>query len=209
MSTPPLLDLPSSACVASVIMTLVRVVGRTESPYTLEEQTFKWPGEAWMIDFSMPTFTNRRIASEWIAFALKLEGSYGHFLMGDPSAKLPRGVASGTPVVDGANQTGNLLLTTGWAPNTTGIILKGDYIQTGAGATSSLHMVVEDADTDSSGNAILQIVPAIRTSPIDGSAIIVNNPRGVFRLTSNDYSWSVSPGPTYRLNFQAREVISA
>lgn len=209
MSTPPLLELPVSACAASAVLTLNRVVGITVSPFTLEEQTFKWPGEQWSIDFRMPPFVSRRIASEWIAFSLKLKGSYGMFLLGDPSARNPQGVATGTPQVDGAGQTENTLITKGWANNVAGILLRGDYIQLGTGAASSLHMVVDDANSDSSGRATLSIEPAIKRSPADSSALVVNNARGVFKLAQNSYSWSVDPGPIYRLSFQAVEVVNA
>lgn len=209
MSVPPLVDLPTSACASSVIMTLTRVVGMTVSPFTLEDQTFKWQGEAWSIDFSLPPFTSRAVASDWITFGAKMEGIYGRFLMGDPSARLPRGVASGSPQVDGNNQTGNALLVKGFTPNINGILLKGDYIQLGTGVNSRLHMVVDDVNSDVSGNAVLNIVPALRLSPTTNDPVIVSNARGIFRLVDNSFSWSVDPGPVYRVSFQAREVVNA
>lgn len=209
MTTPPLLNLPSSSCMASIVIGLTRVIGITQSPFTLEEQSYRWPGEMWTMDFQMPPIKNRAIASEWRAFALKLEGQYGHFLMGDPLGKSPRGVGTGTPLVNGINQVGNTLVTDGWTPNVQGIMLAGDYIQLGSGAASKLHMITDNVNSDSSGNAILPIVPALRSSPADNAPIVINNPRGVFRLTSNSFSWSVNPGPVYRMSFQAQEVVSA
>lgn len=204
-----LVTVPSSSCIASVVMTLKRVIGVTQSPFTLEDQSFKWPGEAWSIDFQMPPILNRRIAADWKAFGLALEGQYNRFLMGDPTARIPQGVATGTPQVNGINQTGNTLATKGWTNNINGILLKGDYIQLGTGESSKLHMLIEDANSDGSGNANLSIVPALRSSPSDSAPIVVNNPRGVFRLTNNSWSWSVNPGPVYRMSFQAVEVVSA
>lgn len=209
MTTPPLLTMPTSSCAASVTMTLNRVVGLTQSPFTLEEQAFKWQGEAWSVDFMMPPFKSRAIASQWISFALKLRGQFGTFYLGDPSARIPQGVGTGTPVVDGINQNGNTLLTRGWTSGVTGILLAGDYIQIGTGTNSRLHMVTADANSDGSGDAALSIEPALRYSPADGTAINVNNPVGVFRLTENSWSWSVTPGKIYRLSFQAVEVVNA
>lgn len=207
MATPPFLELPTSSCIANVTMNLTRVVGVTFSPFTLEEQAFKWPGESWSMEFAMPPFVDRGIAEDWVSFALSLEGKYGRFLAGDPSAKQPRGVATGSPVIDGSNQTGKILSTTGWTANTTGIMLKGDYFQTGTGLASKLYKLAADANSDALGNANLSLVNTLKNSPPDGEAIIVNNPRGVFRLLDNAYSWSVSPGGIYRLNFSAVEVI--
>lgn len=209
MSTPPLLELPSSACIASVIMTMTNVVGITVSPFTLEEQAFNWPGQAWSMDLKMPPFNNRKAAMDWVTFGLKLKGMYGRFLMGDPSAKKPRGAASGTPVIDGNNQTGNTLMTKGWTNSTAGILLKGDYIQVGSGIESRLHMVTEDINSDGSGKAAIAIEPALRSPPLDNSAVVTENAKGLFKLNGNQWSWSVDPGPVYRLSFQAVEVINA
>lgn len=208
MSTPPF-ESPPDTCAASVVMNLTRVNGLTASPFTLEEQQFNWPGEMWTIDFRLPPFTSRRTAMQWIAFGLNLKGTFGCFLMGDPSAKTPAGIATGSPVVDGAGQTGDYLNTTGWTPSQQGIMLAGDYIQIGTGINSKLYMVTEDTDSDVSGNANLRIVPSLRSSPIDGAAIIVNNAKGLFRLTSNSFPWSVEPGKVYRVAFQAQEVVRA
>lgn len=207
MSTPPLLELPSSACAGTMVMTLQNVVAVTESPYTMGEQSFRWPGQRWLLSFTIPPITKRAIAADWIAFGLGLKGRYGYFLAGDPLGKNPRGVASGAPVVDGLNQTGDSLATTGWTPNTQGILLKGDYFQLGTGSSSRLHFVKEDINSDASGNAVLYFEPELRISPNDGAPLTVINPRGVFRLQTNDFSWSVSPGPIYRLSFEASEVL--
>lgn len=209
MSTPPLLNLPASACFANIVMTLTRTVGATVSPFTLEEQFFKWPGSAWSAEVSLPPITSRAIAADWISFGLNLEGSYGHFLMGDPMGKTPRGVATGTPIVSGANQNGNTLITTGWTPSTTGILLKGDYIQIGTGSSSRLHMVTQDVNSDGSGLANLNIQPALRTPPPNLSTVYTHNTVGLFRMVDNNFSWGVSPGVIYRISFRAQEVVLA
>lgn len=209
MSNPILIDVPQTSCAASVSMTLTRVIGVTQSPFTLTTQTFKWPGEQWSMQFQMPPMTRREIAAQWYSFALKLDGTFNNFLMGDPSARVPLGTPTGTPVIDGAGQQGNSINTRGWAPNSPNVLMSGDYIQIGTGIASKLHMVVDNASANASGEAVLNIVPALRTSPNDGVGIITNNARGVFRLTDNSFSWSVSPGPVYRLSFSAVEVIDA
>lgn len=209
MSTPPLLNLPSSSCIASVVMTLTRAVGVTQSPFTFEEQSYRWPGEMWAMEFALPPIVNRAVAAEWKSFALKLEGQYGRFLMGDPSARLPAGSALGTPLVNGINQTGNTLVTDGWTPNQQGALLPGDYIQLGTGASSKLHMVTNTVNSDGAGNATLEIVPALRSSPADNAPIVISDAKGVFKLTNNSFSWQVSPGGIYRISFTAQEVVSA
>lgn len=208
MADPVLITAPTG-CASGVVMRLVSKVGNTESPFTFEEQSFKWPGERWVIDFSLPPQVGREKASEWIAFGLKLEGSFNVFLMGDPSAVFPMGVATGTPVVNGSGQEGKSISVRGWTPSTTNIMRRGDYIQIGTGLQSRLHMVVDNANSDVSGVAVLNIQPSLKYSPADGTTITVTAPKGVFKMVENTWAWSVSPGGQYRLGFTAAEVVNA
>lgn len=202
MSVPALIALPDT-CAASLVMSMTRVVEETTSPFTLEDQAFKWPGERWSISFAPPVLTSREIAAPWLAFGLAMEGKFNRFLYGDPLGKVPRGVATGTPLVDGGAATGNTLPTKGWTHSITGILKKGDYIQLGTGLSARLHMLIADANSDGAGKAVLNIVPALKSSPADNAAVIVQNARGCFKMTSNQFSWSVAPGPVYRVSFEA------
>lgn len=205
----PFITLPTSACIATCAITMTRVVGVTQSPFTLNEQFFRWDGEQWEIEFTMPPFVNKVIANEWKAFGLKCEGGFATFLLGDPSAKKPIGLASGLPLVDGGGQAGNILLTKGWTPNIVGILKAGDYIQLGANEEAHLHMLVEDASSGSDGKAALTIMPALREPPANNAEVVTQNPRGLFRMIDKSFSWSVRQGPIYQMAFRAREVIDA
>lgn len=208
MSTPVIINVPESSCFSSVTMTLTRVIGVTQSPFTFATQTFKWPGEQWSMQLQMPPM-RRNIAADWYSFGIKAEGTFNYFLMGDPSARVPRGNPVGTPVINGNGQEGNSINTRGWTPSALNVLRAGDYIQIGTGIAARLHMVVDDASANLSGEAVLNIAPALRTPPNDGTTIITNNAKGVFRMTDNSFSWGVSPGGFYRLSFSAVEVINA
>lgn len=207
MSEPSLIAIPESSCFASVVLNMQNVNGVTESPFNLKEQVYNWEGQRWSMSLSMPPLTNRDIACDWITFGLKLRGIFNVFLMGDPSSKNPRGVATGNPIVDGNNQTGGFLKVKGFTQNITNILRKGDYIQYGSGLNSRLHMVVEDVNSDLNGVALLPLVPDLRYSPLDETPVILNSPKGVFRLTDNNFSWSVEPSRIVRLSFDAVEVL--
>lgn len=210
MAVPPLVSLPASSCFATVTFSLTHVVAITPSPFTLEEQSFKWPGEKWLVSVSLPPIKDPAIAAEWKAFGLKLKGRYGYFLMGDPLGKVPRGVATGTPKVDGVAQTGEELDTKGWTANIQGIMKTGDYFQLGIGDNSRLYMLLEDVNSDASGKAKFVFSPALRSPPQDEQAIIIDNPQGVFRLTDNTWSWTERPGRIYNsISFDASEVVNA
>lgn len=85
------------------------------------------------------------------------------------------GALGGTPVVNGASQTGSSLVTNGWTASVTGLMNVGDVF-TIAGvfavnpksrqSTGALmnFVVTATANSDSGGNATIQISPAIVTS---------------------------------------------
>lgn len=199
------IDLPNLSA-RSLTMIYTASVASSRSPFTLQEQVSSLSGEAWSIEFSPPTM-RRESAEEWIAFALSLRGKYGTFLAGDPAGQTPRGVATGTPLVNGAGQTGNTLTIDGCTSGVTGWMKKGDYFQLGTGASARLYKLIADADTNGSGQTTLEFVPALRSSPSDNDAVVVSGAKGVFRMTNNDVPWSVDQNKNYSFSFQAVEVI--
>jgi hypothetical protein len=86
-----------------------------------------------------------------------------------------KGVATGTPLANGTDQTGSSIVTDGWTASTTGILKEGDII-TFAGvygvnplnkqSTGELKqfVVTADVNSDASGNATIPISPAIVAS---------------------------------------------
>lgn len=209
MTTPPIVALPSSAKFAEIVFSLQRVVGKTASPYTLQGQFYKWPGEQWLADVTVPPIVDREIAGQWKAFGAALQGSFGQFYMGDPSAIAPVGIGTGTPLVKGAGQTGNSLIIDGLTPSVTGILKAGDWVQVGTGTSSRLHMQTADVNSNGAGEATLTLEPALRYSPADNSAVSFHNTVGLFRMQSNTFEWRVLPGPIYMVSFQAEEVIGS
>lgn len=200
------LAIPTNKGLAKVRLTANNVVGVSQSPFTARQQVYKYTGQFWEADISLPPM-KRADAEYWISFLLKLNGSYGTFLLGDPNGATARGVATGTPLVNGANQTGADLITDGWTPNTTGILKAGDYIQLGTGSTSLLHKVLDDVNSDGSGNATLTLWPDLRSAPSDNAAIVVSAPKGVFRLTAGQQSWDINEATFYGITFGAREAL--
>jgi hypothetical protein len=182
------------------------VVGVSQSPFTAVQQVYRYSGQFWEADITLPPM-KRADAEYWISFLLKLNGPFGTFLMGDPNGATARGVATGTPLVNGAGQTGNELVTDGWTTSTTGILKAGDYIQLGTGATSRLYKVLDDVNSDGSGNATLTVWPDLRSAPADNAAITVSNTKTTFRLNSAQTSWDINEATIYGLTFGAREAL--
>lgn len=174
------LSLPTTKAPRKVRLYAINTVAMARSPYTHATQVQEFAGQSWSADVIFPEM-ERAEAEEFNAFLVALMGQKGTFYLSDPLGKTPRGAALGSPKVDGASQTGNTLATKGWSANITGILLKGDYVGVGNG----YHKILEDVDSDGSGNATLEIWPRLATSPADNELVVTQNAQGVFRLTNN------------------------
>lgn len=208
MAIPPFVQFPDDLCVSSIILTLDHVISRTESPYTLQSQSFKWDGERWRITAAMPKTTSAEVARRFFTFQLKLKASYGRFTYSPSVLAKRRGVGGGTPVVYNATTQGaSTLVVSGFPVDTENVLMEGDFIQLGTGVNSRLHCVLENADSDSNGRSTLTIAPPLRSSYAVNSPVEINKPYGVFRMTSNAPSISVEVGQVYRAQFEAIEAL--
>lgn len=200
------LTLPSHTGIRSIEFRAVNTVGVSQSPFTYSQQVVAHSGQRWEVDISLPAM-KRADAEQWVAWLVSLRGQLGTFTLGDPIGATPRGSAGGTPVVNGASQTGGTLVIDGCTASQTGWLKAGDYIQLGSAGTATLHKVLQDANSDGSGNVTLDIWPYIRNSPADNSTVVVSNAVGNFRLSGNQQAWSVNEASFYGLTFGAVEVI--
>ena len=187
-------SLPSALKFQAVTINANNVVGVSKSPFTGQEQVVAHQGQWWTAQCSV-TPIERADAGAVSAWFTSLFGRHKTFLLGDPAAATAQGSASsapGTPVVNGASQTGSALICDGAPNDATDYLKEGDYVQLGSGSTASLHMVMEDVTSDESGNFTLNIWPNLRSSPADDATLTVANCVGVFRLAENVASWDLS-----------------
>jgi hypothetical protein len=209
MALPEILSLPTNIGIASITITAQNAVAISQSPFTYAQQVIKHRGERWSASISLPPML-RVDAEPWVAFLLALGGPMRKFYLGDPNCKVPQGSAkttAGTPVVNGADQTGASLNVRGLPTSVTGYLKAGDYIQLGASATATLHKVLMDVNTDSSGTATLEIWPALRSATIDGATIVLNNTVGRFRLSGNMQQWQINDVSSYGITFDCVEAL--
>jgi len=198
------LALPSTPQFRRIELFGENAVGLTRSPFTYATQVQEFNGQIWQCSITLPPMIQAD-ADAWQAFLLSLNGQVGTFTLGDPLHAEPRGSALGAPVVDGAGQSGQVLNTTGWDPSETGLLLKGDHIQL---PNNRLHVVLNDVDSDGSGDAAIDIWPRLRESPADASTIITANPRCIFRLSSNRVNvQSADQTRTVSISFEGTEAI--
>ena len=198
---------PPASVPAEITLSPLAVVGVSASPFTLEQEVFEHQGQAWQMEVSLPPMA-RPEAEEWVAFLLSLNGRAGTFLMGDPVGAAPRGTALGTPLVDGAGQQrAKTLATKGWTADAAGVLLPGDYIQIGAGAAARLYKNLTAVNADAAGEATLDVWPRIRDSLADGAAIVTAATAGVWRMASNQMTWTVGEAQVYGISFACVEAL--
>ena len=200
------IDYPADFGYSNFSIDLVPVIAATSSPYTLATQVQEHQGVAWRITGSVELL-DRASAEIYNTFLLKLNGRLGTFTTFIPGSETPRGVATGTPLVDGASQTGKELDIKGMTPSTTGIFLAGDLLQLGSGSSTRLHKVMNDADTDISGLVTVDIQPKIITAPADNDPVVVSNCKGLFRLDSNSNPVPIRTPNKHTISFSATEVV--
>jgi len=201
------LSLPvATKAIQSIEIRAVNAVAYARSPFTFAGQAFAYAGQMWTADVTLKPM-KRADAEQWNAWLFSLRGQLGTFLMGDPMGATARGVATGTPLVNGASQTGGSLVIDGATISTTGWLKAGDYIQLGSGSSSRLHKVLADANSDGSGNVTLDIWPHIRVAPADNAAVTVSDAKGLFRLSSNDQGFSINESAIYGMTFGAMEAV--
>lgn len=203
------LSLPTVTGIAGIELRAINAVAYSQSPFTFAGQAHAYSGQTWQADVTLPPM-NRDDAEEWVSFLISLRGQFGTFLLGDPAALTPRGLAAtlaGTPVVNGAGQTGGSLNISGASRNKVNWLRAGDYLQIGTGSDSRLYKTLTNVSTDNNGECTVDLWPHIRTAPANGTSIITSNTKGVFRLASNETSWSINEASIYGITFGAIEAI--
>lgn len=206
MATTYPLALPTHTRRRTIELRATNAVTVERSPFTYASQAQASAGQMWQADVTLPPM-RRADAEQWIAWLVRLRGSFGTFLMGDLLGCTPRGAIGGTPLVNGAGQTGEDLNIYGCTANVTGWLMAGDYVQLGAASSATLHKVLADVNTNASGQATLSLWPHIRTSPANNASVIVTNTVGRWRLSSGESSWSVNEASIYGISFSCMEAI--
>lgn len=139
------------------------------------------------------------------AFLVRLGGRQHRFTIHDHD-HTQQGLLAGTPLVDGASQTGTTLNTKGWTPGTT--IKAGDYCAfLNGNGRQELKMVMADVTADTAGLMALEVRPSIHASPADEASLDVTAPVGTFML-AGPVRWGKEPGDMVSLTLEAVEDVT-
>ena len=150
-------------------------VGMVSSPFTGEQQIYRWPNQFWSAQVTLAPMTTQAIIGPWVAFFLSLNGCEGTFYWGDSVRKNSAGSISGSvSVAAGATANSTTLPITGGS----GVFAVGDWIQVGTGSTSRLHRVLKV-----NGGSV-DVFPRLRSAYASGLGITYTAPVGVFRIVN-------------------------
>lgn len=171
---------------------------RGKNPWSKADALQIYDGACWRAVVTLCA-SDRFEGRQLRAWLTSIEGARGTFLLGDPD-NMPMGAAAtspGTPVVDGAGQTGRLLDLAGLPLSTPGWLLAGDYLQRGTGKAARLHLLTADLDSDALGKGTAELWPPVDPAPADGTEIVVTAPQGLFAFASAPPPWRERPGLIY------------
>lgn len=190
---------PTDIGFAQITLSAMNAVATSESPFTYKQQIVQHTGQAWKASVTIPP-VRRDLGEPWVAFLLSLQGPVNTFLLGDPNCVAARGTAEdGDIVATGTAGASSVTLTI----SNSATLKAGDYIQLGSASTARLHKVLADISTTGS----VDIWPNLKAT-YSSAAVVVDNAKGVFRLTSNVQDWQIGNSSTYGISFEAVEVIT-
>ena len=199
------LTLPTVTGIRTQNWGLRKTVSITQSPFTAQQQVYEHDGQQWKATFSLPPML-KDSASIWLSFLLSLRGVRGTFKIGDQDRKTIQGVATGTIRVNGASQVGNSIDLDGFANSTNNVFKAGDYIQ----INSYLYMVIEDVNSNGSGEANVKIEPALRQgieTIADDATVVYTNTTTLMRLDNNEFQWDTDQVSNYGISFSCSEAL--
>lgn len=201
------LTVPDNTSIQAIKFKPNSIVGVTQSQFSGVQKVQAHDGKWWSLRAALLPKT-RDSGQDWSGWFTSLNGPEGTFLFGHPHEATPRGSAStapGTPLVDGAAQTGDQLAIKGAPNGAVDYLRRGDWIQLGSSSTARLYKIMQDATADGSGDVTLEIWPDLRSSPGNGDSVTVSSAVGVFRLTQA-FEYDVDSEHLYTQPFSAIEA---
>lgn len=196
---------PANPSFASMKFTSIQPTLVSVSHSLARQARSRGGAQRWGIEGTYPPMLRSTFAPV-IGFALAQRGQYETFTLTPPALwSSARGIATGTPVVKGAAQTGRTVLTEGWTASQTGILLAGDFIK--FAGDSKVYMVTADCNSDGAGDASVVIEPALMASPADHAVITVNSVPFTVAFASDIQEFDINTASHHAFSVKFVEVV--
>ena len=160
-------------------------------------------GQYFRMRATFPSMTRAEFAPIY-AFVMAQRGRYESFTLIPPVLNAGLGSPAGTPLVNGASQTGRSIVTDGWNASIT-IFKAGDYLK--FANHDKVYTVTADATSNGSGASTITIEPALVTSPADDSAIIYTSVPFTVALRSGIQEFDTGTSGLFTFEIDFEEVL--
>lgn len=181
--------------------TLIDFGATMSSPIGTHDQRINRIGNRFMLKVTMPalyTATDGRQVIARLGRAVT-EGAIFSFPQSLPVT------GQGSPVVNGAGQTGSTLNLEGFTPGFTA--RDGAFFHILFGGRRYLHGISADTQADANGRLALPLWPMLRISPNDGATCEFEKPQiEGFLYGDNGLPWSLPASPYTQVSFTIREA---
>lgn len=203
------LDIPSYPAPTNVQTSIAHASGITTSPFSNIEYSYSYNRYKYIVGITLPPMKIEH-AKNWYNFFQKLKGSYGTFLMPDydysgaQNASLTDSTCGTTyeSASAGENEIGiDTSVNLG-----TDVFQAGDKVQIGTGLYARTYVVADDVDTDGTGRATITVTPDFDINILANTTVFVDNPKHLFRLTSEPQSWSSNHIRNFGISFTAEST---
>ena len=180
-----------SVGIQKIDMRLKRAVAVSESPFTFNTQTYLHQGARWEAEVTLPPL-NYAEARSVEAFIVGLIGQSGTFTFGHP---LHTTTFSGT--VTGTQAIRSTSVTMG---SSSSAVSAGNYFQFGD------YLYITTADKAAGANNLV-FEPPLRAALAGGTSPDFTLPKSLWRMSTNDISWSTDMASMYGFSFACVEAL--
>jgi hypothetical protein len=194
----PTSPIPTSVAVTSASPTLL------DMTHSGRRNVRQLGAHKWALECSFPSTMSRAQFMPLFAFALSQAGRFGTFSFVSPDLATPQGGAGGTPLVNGASQTGTSVVTNGWTINSSAL-KAGDILK--YSGHDKVYMMTADAEADGSGNATLVHYPPLMSVIENDEVITVIDVPFTVQLSDDASKYTVTGPLLYNFKMAMMEVI--
>lgn len=175
---------------------------RVHRSYSNKQTVASLPADRWTCTIVLPPLTPAQ-AAEWMGWLDSLKGMVGTFTMPIADFDDIQGAApNNTGRINGVGLTGDTIPTDGWSNNVTDLFKRGDMISFGG----QMKRVMQDADSNGTGQATLLLAPPCYAAPADDALIVTQGATGTFRLADGTYNVASNENRIHTISFAAEEA---
>ena len=180
-----------SVGIQNITMRLKRAVAVSESPFSFDQQVFEHSGARWEAEVTLPPLSYAEARSVE-AFIVGLKGQSGTFTFGHP---LHTSTATGNTNANAAIRAEQISL-----GGSSTAVDAGTYLQLG----DYLYITTT---SKAAGIGIIGIQPPLRTAVSSGTTVDFTLPKSLWRMSTNDISWSTDMASMYGFSFACVEAL--